>query len=133
MSRPGEKKGTIEYLYTSTVFEAIVIVFQSKRDFSHYRLNGRPITVFFIVNVSHLCLLSDNIVKVANKAFLLGGIAKEMSAQTTERMHLTKVLNVSLSTASLAGKKAKADRIIVLCRSVVTEHFRFKAGHWNDN
>jgi len=42
-------------------------------------------------------------------------------------MHLTKVLNVSLSTASLAGKKAKADRIIVLCRSVVTEHFRFKA------
>ena len=80
MSRPGEKKGTIEYLYTSTVFKAIVIVFQSKGDFSHYRLNGRPITVFFIVNVSHLCLLSDNIVKVANKAFLLGGIAKEMSA-----------------------------------------------------
>ena len=39
---------------------------------------------------------------------------------------LTSCLNFSLSTLSLA-KKAKADRLVVLCKSVVTGHGRMKA------
>jgi len=39
---------------------------------------------------------------------------------------LTSCLHFSLSTLSLA-KKAKADRLVVLCKSVVTGHGRMKA------
>jgi len=41
-------------------------------------------------------------------------------------MHTSPILNLALSATSFA-KKAKADRVVVLCRSVVSEHFRFKA------
>jgi len=41
-------------------------------------------------------------------------------------MLLTKVLNF-VGTPSLYAKKSKADRIVVLCRSVVSGHGRMKA------
>lgn len=41
-------------------------------------------------------------------------------------MFLTNTLHLCLSTVSLA-KKAKADRIVVWCKSVVTGHGRLKA------
>jgi len=41
-------------------------------------------------------------------------------------MFTTPVLNFALSV-SLTAKKAKADRIVVVCKSVVTGHVRMKA------
>jgi len=41
-------------------------------------------------------------------------------------MHTTPILNFLVS-ASCQAKKAKADRIVVLCRSVVSGHGRLKA------
>jgi len=41
-------------------------------------------------------------------------------------MFITKVLNFSV-TAAQCAKKGKADRIVVLCRSIVSGHGRLKA------
>ena len=41
-------------------------------------------------------------------------------------MHTSPILNLFLSATSCA-KKAKADRVIVLCRSLVSDHHRLKA------
>lgn len=43
-------------------------------------------------------------------------------------MFLTNTLNFSVTALCLA-KKAKADRIVVLCKSVATGHSRMKARH----
>lgn len=43
-------------------------------------------------------------------------------------MFLTSSLNLSLTALCLA-KKAKADRVVVLCKSVATGHGRSKARH----
>jgi len=41
-------------------------------------------------------------------------------------MYTSPVLNLFL-TAACSAKKAKADRVVVLCRSLVSQHFRLKA------